>query len=179
MLKFSAPTLTHPRGSETLLGATCVDDSKFVNASVEKTNFNVLPIGASLTHPHFQTSMISYKVLVAQRDALDRQILETRAREIRSAISRVRSLVMEHGIKPDDIFGKKAQRAQKLEPKSAPRYRDPASGATWAGRGKPPRWIKNKNREDFLIRFWEAPASALPKSQVVAEYFEDETRAGV
>ncbi|RCW66087.1 H-NS family nucleoid-associated regulatory protein [Pseudorhodoferax soli] len=123
--------------------------------------------------------MTSYKVLVAQRDALDRQILETRAREIRAAISRMRSLVMEHGIKPDDIFGKKAQQAQKLELKSTPKYRDPASGATWAGRGKPPQWIQNKNREDFLIQFWETSTSALPKSQVVSEYFEDETRAGV
>ncbi|MGE8454289.1 MAG: H-NS family nucleoid-associated regulatory protein [Pseudomonadales bacterium] len=33
----------------------------------------------------------------------------------------------------------------------APKYRDPATGATWTGRGKPPNWINGKVRESFLI----------------------------
>lgn len=121
--------------------------------------------------------MIPYKVLIAQRDALDRQILETRAREIRSAIIVVRTLVMEHGIKPDDIFGKKARHSKTLQPKASPKYRDPASGATWAGHGKPPRWIQNKNREDFLIPFREVPAAPPMKSHLVPESFLEKTTA--
>jgi DNA-binding protein H-NS len=32
------------------------------------------------------------------------------------------------------------------------KYRDPATGKTWTGRGKPPDWIKGaKNRDQFLI----------------------------
>ncbi|WP_373785874.1 H-NS family nucleoid-associated regulatory protein, partial [Delftia acidovorans] len=31
------------------------------------------------------------------------------------------------------------------------KYRDPASGATWTGRGKPPRWIEGKDRKALEI----------------------------
>jgi DNA-binding protein H-NS len=32
-----------------------------------------------------------------------------------------------------------------------PKYRDPESGVTWSGRGKPPRWIAARDRAAFLI----------------------------
>ncbi|WP_232448328.1 H-NS family nucleoid-associated regulatory protein [Burkholderia ubonensis] len=31
------------------------------------------------------------------------------------------------------------------------KYRDPASGAVWSGRGRAPRWIAGQDRENFLI----------------------------
>jgi DNA-binding protein H-NS len=33
-----------------------------------------------------------------------------------------------------------------------PKYRDPATGATWSGRGKAPRWLTGHDRDEFLIR---------------------------
>ena len=33
----------------------------------------------------------------------------------------------------------------------APKYRDPESGSTWSGRGKPPKWIAGQDRDNFLI----------------------------
>jgi len=33
----------------------------------------------------------------------------------------------------------------------APKYRDPATGKTWTGRGKAPKWIDGKDRSKFLI----------------------------
>jgi DNA-binding protein H-NS len=35
--------------------------------------------------------------------------------------------------------------------KVAPKYRDPATGQTWTGRGKAPKWIQNEDREKFAI----------------------------
>lgn len=32
-----------------------------------------------------------------------------------------------------------------------PKYRDPESGATWSGRARPPAWIKDRDRNQFLI----------------------------
>ena len=29
---------------------------------------------------------------------------------------------------------------------------NPATGETWTGRGKPPKWIQDKNRDDYLIK---------------------------
>jgi DNA-binding protein H-NS len=31
------------------------------------------------------------------------------------------------------------------------RYRDPDSGATWSGRGRVPRWIAGREREQFAV----------------------------
>jgi DNA-binding protein H-NS len=31
------------------------------------------------------------------------------------------------------------------------RYRDPASGATWSGRGRAPKWIAGKDRSAFVV----------------------------
>jgi DNA-binding protein H-NS len=40
--------------------------------------------------------------------------------------------------------------------RAAPKYRDPSSGATWAGRGRQPRWMveyikRGAKQEDFRI----------------------------
>ena len=32
-----------------------------------------------------------------------------------------------------------------------PKYRDPLTGATWTGQGAAPIWLKNQDREAFLI----------------------------
>jgi DNA-binding protein H-NS len=106
--------------------------------------------------------MTPLKDLIAQREALDLQIAETRHREMADAISRAQALVAEFGLSASDIFGggraAKAPKAPKAakEPKLggakvAPKYRNPATGTTWTGRGKPPRWLDGKNRADFLI----------------------------
>jgi DNA-binding protein H-NS len=31
------------------------------------------------------------------------------------------------------------------------KYRDPATGATWTGRGKEPAWIRGLDKKAFLI----------------------------
>ncbi|MES2186632.1 MAG: H-NS histone family protein [Pseudomonadota bacterium] len=96
--------------------------------------------------------MPSYKDLLAQRQALDAQIASARQSELSSAISRVRDLVAEFGLTEQDVFAKpgRAPSANKGA-KVAAKYRDPATGATWTGRGKPPKWIADQDREKFAI----------------------------
>lgn len=38
---------------------------------------------------------------------------------------------------------------------TAPRYRDPATGQTWSGRGRPPAWLVGE-RDDYLLKANEA-----------------------
>jgi DNA-binding protein H-NS len=33
----------------------------------------------------------------------------------------------------------------------APKYRDPATGKTWTGRGRAPTWLEGKDKVKFLI----------------------------
>jgi DNA-binding protein H-NS len=52
----------------------------------------------------------------------------------------------------NDIFpGRGAKAASKPASKVAAKYRDPATGQTWTGRGKAPKWIDGKDRNQFVI----------------------------
>jgi len=95
----------------------------------------------------------SYKDLLKQREALEQQINEARQRELSTAVTRVRELVAEYGLTQQDVFpaGRAARAASGPASKVAPKYRNPATGQTWTGRGKPPRWIQNEDREKFAI----------------------------
>lgn len=101
--------------------------------------------------------MTSYKELLKQREALEQQISEARRRELSDAVSQVRALVAEYGLTAQDVFpagkaaGKSGRSSSTAGTKVAPKYRDPATGQTWTGRGKAPRWIQNENREKFAI----------------------------
>lgn len=96
--------------------------------------------------------MSTYKELLEQRAALEAQIAEARKAEVAAAVATVRQLVADFGLTADDVF--QTPRARSAGTKGstvAPKYRDPATGAVWTGRGKPPTWIKDKDREQFLI----------------------------
>ena len=96
----------------------------------------------------------SYKDLLQQREALEKAIADAREREVSDAVSKVRALVAEYGLTAHDVFpsGRSAKAAgSKTTAKVAPKYRDPATGQTWTGRGKAPKWIDGKDRAAFAI----------------------------
>lgn len=98
--------------------------------------------------------MTSYKDLLKQREALEQQIAEARQRETAQAVSQVRALISEFGLRPDEVFpSARASRASSVGKgqKVAPKYRNPATGETWTGRGKAPKWIEGQDRAPFLI----------------------------
>jgi DNA-binding protein H-NS len=99
-------------------------------------------------------NMATLKELIAQKEALEKEISATREKEYRDAIAKVKSMVAEFGLTAGDVFGagRPARKPGKTGMKVAPKYRDPASGKTWTGRGVAPAWIKDRNRDDFLIR---------------------------
>ncbi len=94
----------------------------------------------------------SYKDLLQQREALEQAISAARQREISEAVAKVRELVAEFGLTAQDIFlGRGTKTAGKPTIKVAAKYRDPATGQTWTGRGKAPKWIDGKDRAQFVI----------------------------
>lgn len=94
--------------------------------------------------------MTSYKELLAQRKTLEDQIEAARKQELSEAVRKVRALVEEFSLTSEDIFSKKS--ATKATRHVAPKYRNQATGETWTGRGKAPKWIADKEREQFLIK---------------------------
>lgn len=95
--------------------------------------------------------MSTYKELLKQREALEQQISEARRRELADAVSKVRAMVAEYGLTAQDVFPAGKARSSSAGSKVAPKYRNPATGQTWTGRGKAPKWIQNENREKFVI----------------------------
>lgn len=95
----------------------------------------------------------TYKELLQQKEALELAIAQARQNEIASAVSKVRELIAEYGLSPQDIFPGRANKSgvAKSGSKVAAKYRDPATGQTWTGRGKAPKWIEGQDRAPFTI----------------------------
>lgn len=96
--------------------------------------------------------------LLTKREALDRQIREAQAASKRDAIAKIRQLMVEHRLTLADLESPTASKKSGRSGKSVPpKYRDPASGATWSGRGLTPKWLKaafslGKSIDDFAIQ---------------------------
>jgi DNA-binding protein H-NS len=85
----------------------------------------------------------------AQLAELQAQIEEEKETGRAEAIEQIRALMDAYSLTPEDLGAK-----TKLGPKkhkAGPKYRDPATGATWSGVGREPLWLKGKKRERFLI----------------------------
>lgn len=91
--------------------------------------------------------MTDYKTLLARKAELDAQIAQAQAERKAEGIAQARALIQEHGLTAADVFPP----AKSKGSVGAPKYRDPDTGATWTGRGKPPNWINGKDRAPFLI----------------------------
>lgn len=94
--------------------------------------------------------MATLAELMEQRAQLDQQIEALRASEMNTAIQRVRALVAEFGLRQADVFGRGGSRA--LGTTKVPiKYRDPATGQTWTGRGRAPKWIEGQDRAAYAV----------------------------
>ncbi|KEH07131.1 histone [Delftia tsuruhatensis] len=91
--------------------------------------------------------MTAYKELLARKAELDAQIAQAHAEHKAEGIAAARALIQEHSLTAADVF----PAAKPKGSVGAPKYRDPATGATWTGRGKPPNWIVGKDRTPFQI----------------------------
>lgn len=94
--------------------------------------------------------MKSYKELQAEIKALQAQAEKARQTELASTIAEIKAKIQEYGITEEDLFSSE-KKARKTTATVKPKYRNPETGDTWTGRGKPPKWIEGKNKADFLI----------------------------
>lgn len=93
--------------------------------------------------------MSSYKELLAQREHLDKQIKEAIQREKADGIAKAKLIIEQYNLTASDLFSRKA--GAKSGGKVAPKYRNSATGETWTGRGKAPKWIEGRDRSNFII----------------------------
>lgn len=91
--------------------------------------------------------MASLQELIAQKEALEREIERTRDQDRGQAIAKVRALMDQYGLTLADLSAKlSAKGAGKPRAgkgnKVAAKYRNAATGETWSGRGLQPKWLK-------------------------------------
>ncbi|KEH13782.1 histone family protein nucleoid-structuring protein H-NS [Delftia sp. 670] len=84
-----------------------------------------------------------YKSLMQEKAALDAKIAEHYGAMRLDAIDAARDLVKQHHLKVCDLFA--------LNTPINARYRNPKTGETWTGRGRPPRWIEGRDRKPFEV----------------------------
>ncbi|MEI8265504.1 MAG: H-NS histone family protein [Betaproteobacteria bacterium] len=98
--------------------------------------------------------------LMAQKAEIEKKIADAQRVERASAIAQVRALMAQHGLTVADLATRNtsAPRAAtgKAVSKVAAKYRDPATGNTWSGRGLKPNWLKaaldgGKSVADFAV----------------------------
>lgn len=110
--------------------------------------------------------MKSYKALRAQIAKLEQQAEALRQTQVKAVVAQLKKTIAEYGLTAEELGlvpgGRGMRRAAKPAAKRRPgsgvaKYRDPKTGQTWTGRGRPPVWIAGaKDRDAFLI----APAPA-------------------
>lgn len=97
---------------------------------------------------------MKYKQLVAQIQKLTKKAEDARRAETSNVVAKIKSMMDEFGITVADLRDAKPAKAKKgaagtgKTKKSgkggsvAPKYRNPASGETWTGRGRQPVWVR-------------------------------------
>ena len=89
--------------------------------------------------------MATYQELLAQKAELDRQIEQARKQELSDAVGQIKGLMAQYGLSVADLSGKGASAAKTSAAKGskvAPKYRNTATGETWTGRGRQPKWVE-------------------------------------
>ncbi|WP_080406762.1 H-NS family nucleoid-associated regulatory protein [Burkholderia ubonensis] len=97
--------------------------------------------------------MATYAELKEKLETLNKEAEAVRKLEVESILSDIRKAVVTYEIRPEQIFPtwKKLRTPDKRWGPRPPKYRNPMTGETWSGRGRSPKWMVGRERDDFLI----------------------------
>ena len=100
--------------------------------------------------------MPTYQELSAQIASLMQQAESQRKAEVATVIRDIRAKMAEFGITAADLNVGGASRGSRRGQTVAVKYRNAATGETWTGRGKMPRWLaaevaKGRTKEHFAV----------------------------
>jgi DNA-binding protein H-NS len=96
----------------------------------------------------------SYDALKVKMKEVQAAMEVARKQEFAAVLLSIRRAVFDYGLTERDIFGRQKRdggRDNRFGRVSA-KYKNPETGETWTGRGRPPLWIAGRNYEQFLIR---------------------------
>ena len=79
---------------------------------------------------------------------------QARKTEIADAKSKIASIMQEHGLTFEDLGASVKVKSAKGKEKAAvaPQFKNPETGDQWSGRGRAPRWLDGKDKEQYRIK---------------------------
>ncbi|MDF3081482.1 H-NS histone family protein [Burkholderia sola] len=98
--------------------------------------------------------------LQKQLGHLNLLVEEAKQREKQAILAEIGEHVKEYGITEIELL-RAAGFIQAKQKKAPAKYYDPDSGRSWSGKGPRPKWLIDKNLDDYLIR--EAPKPWWPE----------------
>ncbi|WP_175891530.1 H-NS histone family protein [Burkholderia cepacia] len=93
--------------------------------------------------------METYQHLKGQVIELTQRMEAARRIEIHHVVVEIRRLIGEYALMPKDIYGVELSMLKRHSDEV--KYRNPITGQTWSGRGRPPHWLKGLDRERFRV----------------------------
>lgn len=103
--------------------------------------------------------MSKYQELLSKIENLKGQAEDERKKEIADVVADIKKKMAQYDISPSDLGfsgGRSGKSSSKGKGSVPPKYRDPATGKTWTGRGRAPKWVteaesRGVKRDTFLI----------------------------
>ena len=95
--------------------------------------------------------MTSYAEYVEQIAKLQSLAEAARKDEINGAVKAIKDLMQQHGITMEDLSSGTRVKTTKVKGTVAAQFKNPETGETWTGRGRAPRWLDGKDKEQFRI----------------------------
>ena len=99
--------------------------------------------------------MSTYQEVLNQISELQKHAEDLRRQELAAVIKEVKAKIAEYGLSAADL-GLSGKQSSKTTKPVAAKYRNQATGETWTGRGRMPKWLVEaescgRSKDDFLI----------------------------
>lgn len=100
--------------------------------------------------------MSRYKELQDQIAALQKQAEEARKQEMAAVVAEIKAKMAEYGITVEDLGTAARSRARRRAVSGVAKYRNPATGEQWTGKGRKPAWMvqalqQGRSMDEFKI----------------------------
>lgn len=96
--------------------------------------------------------MTSYAEYVEQITKLQSLAEAARKNEIDDAITKIKDLMQMYGVSIEDLSSGSRAKPAKAKGTVAAQFKNSETGETWTGRGRAPRWLDGKDKEQFRIK---------------------------
>ncbi|MDR7049408.1 DNA-binding protein H-NS [Duganella sp. 3397] len=95
------------------------------------------------------TTYQEYKAKIAELENLAEN---ARKNEVTKAKEQIATIMRDYGLTMADLGTVAKAKPVKTRAPVPTKYRDEATGQTWTGRGRAPKWLEGKDKNQFLIK---------------------------